>query len=194
LRSRAWELISKRRHDRHSFSIRCDVEEDELEETLELASKVALIGTGATLILDLWSLAAKAIFGVPFPNYTMVGRWIGYFPRGRFMHESVADAPAVAGESLIGWTAHYSIGILYAALLVALAGIDWLRAPTVLPALIVGFVTVAAPFLVMQPAMGSGIASSKAPKPNAARLRSLAAHAVFGLGLYLSALAAALPS
>lgn len=162
-----------------------------MEETTELASKIALIGTGATLILDLWSLAAQRIFSLPFPNYTMVGRWIGYFPRGRFMHESVAEVPAVAGESLIGWTAHYCIGVLYAGLLVALAGIDWLQTPTVLPALIVGLVTVAAPFLVMQPAMGSGIASSRAPKPNAARLRSLAAHAVFGLGLYLSALAAA---
>lgn len=40
-------------------------------------------------------------------------------------------------------------------------------------------------------AMGSGVASSKAPNPNVARLRSLAAHTVFGLGLYLSGLAAA---
>lgn len=161
-----------------------------MEEALGLALKVALIGTGATLILDLWSFALKTIFGMPFPNYTMVGRWIAHFPRGRFMHESVAEAPAIGGESLIGWIAHYCIGILYAGLLVALAGVDWLNVPTVLPALIVGVVTVAAPFFIMQPAMGSGIASSKAPKPNVVRLRSLAAHAVFGLGLYLSALVA----
>lgn len=121
----------------------------------------------------------------------MVGRWIGHFPRGRFLHESVAEAPAVPGESLIGTTTHFAIGILYAGVLVAGASVEWLNAPTIVPALIVGVATVVAPFFIMQPAMGSGIASSRAQKPNVARLRSLAAHAVFGLGLYLSGLVAA---
>ncbi len=160
-------------------------------ELLGLVFRVGLVGIGATLILDLWSLFLKAVFGVPFPNYTMVGCWIGYFPRGRFVHKSVADAPSIGGEHLIGWGAHYAIGILYAGLLVAFAGADWLNAPTVLPAMIVGIVTVAAPFFIMQPAMGSGFASSKAARPNLARVRSLAAHAAFGFGLYLSAVVAA---
>ncbi len=157
-------------------------------EALALALRVALIGAGATLILDAWSYSLKIILGVPFPNYTMVGRWIGNFRRGRFAHEFMVNAPPIAGEHIIGWTTHYGIGILYAALLVAFAGVNWLGAPTVLPALIVGIVTVTAPFFVMQPAMGAGIASSKAPDPNAARLRSIANHAAFGFGLYLTAL------
>lgn len=135
----------------------------------------------------------ESLFGVPFPSYAMVGRWIGHFPEGRFVHQSVAEAPTVGGEHLIGWIAHYGIGILYAGFLIAVAGVDWLNAPTARPALIVGIVTVAAPFFIMQPAMGSGIASSRVPKPNVARLRSLVAHAVFGFGLYLSALTAASP-
>lgn len=154
---------------------------------LELLREVALVGIGATLILDLWSLFLKVAFGVPFPNYTMVGRWIGYFPRGRFVHRAVADAPRIGGEHLIGWGAHYGIGILYAGLLVAFFGADWLNAPTVLPAMLVGIITVAAPFLIMQPAMGAGFASSKAERPNVARMRSGAAHAAFGFGLYLAA-------
>jgi hypothetical protein len=157
-------------------------------EALELAARVALIGLGATVLLDLWSLLLKTSIGAPFPNYAMVGRWIGNFPRGQFAHASMVAAPSVARETLIGWFAHYVIGILYACLLVALAGVDWLRAPTLLPALGVGIATLAAPFLVMQPAMGAGIASSKAPNPNIARLRSIAAHTVFGLGLYVTAL------
>jgi hypothetical protein len=39
----------------------------------------------------------------------------------------------------------------------------------------------------MQPDMGAGIAVSNTPKPNAARIRSLLSHAVFGLGLYVAA-------
>jgi hypothetical protein len=57
------------------------------------------------------------------------------------------------------------------------------------PALLVGIVTVAAPFLVMQPGMGAGIAASRTPKPAVARINSLLTHAIFGLGLYLAALA-----
>ncbi|MBL8551675.1 MAG: DUF2938 domain-containing protein [Hyphomonadaceae bacterium] len=159
-----------------------------MEETLGLALRIASIGVGATLILDAWSFLLQRTFGAPFPNYTMVGRWIGNFGRGRFAHESMGAAPPVAGERLIGWAAHYAIGILYAALLVGFAGVNWLSAPTLPPALIVGVATVVAPFFVMQPGMGLGVASSKAPNPNVARLRSLAAHAAFGFGLYLTAL------
>lgn len=158
-------------------------------EVVELAFRVSVVGAGATLLLDLWSFFLKLTWGVPFPNYTMVGRWIGNFPRGQFAHASMADAPPAAGEALIGWTTHYAVGILYAALLVAVAGLSWLSTPTLLPALAVGATTVVAPLFIMQPAMGAGIASSKAPNPHTARLRSLAAHVVFGFGLYLSAAA-----
>jgi hypothetical protein len=51
----------------------------------------------------------------------------------------------------------------------------------------VGIGTVAAPFFLMQPGMGAGIAASRTPRPNAARLQSLLTHAVFGLGLYITA-------
>ena len=35
--------------------------------------------------------------------------------------------------------------------------------------------------------MGAGIAASRTPRPNAARLQSLVTHAVFGLGLFATA-------
>ena len=39
--------------------------------------------------------------------------------------------------------------------------------------------------------MGAGIAASRTPKPGVARLRSLMAHASFGVGLYLAGWAVA---
>ena len=158
-----------------------------MSETLDIALRAALIGIGATLVLDLWSLFLKTAFHLPFPNYVMVGRWIGGIPSGRLMSEDVAKEPAIGGERVIGWTAHYAIGVLFATLLVAIVGADWLSAPTLPPALMIGVVTVVAPLFVMQPAMGSGIASSKSPNPNLARARSLLAHTAFGIGLYLAA-------
>jgi hypothetical protein len=154
---------------------------------LELATAVVLIGVGATAFTDLWVMLRKRVFGVPLPDYGHVGRWIAYLFRGRFFHDAIARTPAVEGERLIGWGAHYLIGIAFAAILPSIWGPQWLRTPTLLAALIVGVGTVAAPFFVMQPAMGAGVAASRAPNPAVARTRSIVMHAVFGLGLYAAA-------
>ncbi|HKU46580.1 MAG TPA: DUF2938 domain-containing protein [Burkholderiales bacterium] len=143
-----------------------------------------LIGTGATAVMDLWGVVRQRAFGIPNANYGLVGRWIAWMPRGRFRHERIAATPAVKGEKAIGWAAHYAIGIAFAGLLVVLQGPQ----PTLASALMVGIGTVAAPFLLMQPGMGAGIAASRTPRPNAARLQSLVTHAVFGFGLYAAAL------
>jgi hypothetical protein len=71
--------------------------------------------------------------------------------------------------------------------MVGVGGMAWLSAPTLLPALAVGMVTVIAPLFVMQPAMGAGVASSRTPAPVKNCLRSVVNHAVFGAGLYLAA-------
>ncbi|WP_429082899.1 DUF2938 domain-containing protein [Aeromonas bivalvium] len=147
---------------------------------------VLLIGVGATALMDLWGVARKPLLGMPLPSYAMMGRWLGHMPQGRFRHEAIGAASPIPGESLIGWSAHYLIGIAFAALLITIQGQDWLLAPTPGPALALGLVTVAAPFLVMQPGMGAGIAASRTPNPASTRVHSLINHAVFGLGLYLS--------
>ena len=142
------------------------------------------IGTGATAVMDLWAIARKRTLGIPAPNYGLVGRWLGHMPRGRFRHDSIAAVPPVRGERLIGWLAHYVIGIAFAAILLGTWGLAWIDDPKIGPALVVGIATVAAPFLVMQPGMGAGIAASRTANPAAARLQSLVTHAIFGLGLY----------
>ena len=150
-------------------------------------ARIALIGAGATAAMDLW-LALLGRLGVPTLDFAMIGRWVGHWRHGVFMHQAIRQAAPVEGELALGWLTHYATGIAFAAVLVAVSGIEWTRSPTLLPALGVGVATVVAPWLVMQPAMGAGIASSKTPAPAVNRARSLANHAVFGLGLYLSAL------
>jgi hypothetical protein len=147
-----------------------------------------ICGLAATALVDLWALVRRQLFGTNLPNYRLVGRWIGHFPRGQFRHASIATAPHVRGEGVIGWTVHYVTGVVFACVLFIVAGHAWFEHPTLLPALLVGIATVAAPFLIMQPAMGAGIAASRTPRPNAARLQSLVMHAFFGLGLYVGGL------
>lgn len=153
-----------------------------------------LIGSGATAVMDAWILVRKILFGTPPANYALVGRWLGHMAQGRFRHEAIARAAPLPREQLLGWSAHYLTGITFAAALLAFTGPDWLLQPTLLPALIAGILTVAAPFLLMQPGMGAGIAAAKMAHPAAARLQSLVTHTVFGFGLYLSARALHIPT
>jgi hypothetical protein len=147
-----------------------------------------LVGVIATAFTDLWAIARQRVLGVPLPDFGLVGRWIAHLAGGTFRHERIAAAAPVRGERMIGWTAHYLIGISFAALLPALCGARWLEHPTPAPALAVGLATVAAPFLLMQPGMGAGIAARRTPRPAAARFHSIVTHIVFGLGLYAGAL------
>jgi hypothetical protein len=147
---------------------------------------IALTGAGATAVVDLWALVRRRVFGVHLPNYAMVGRWIAHIAHGHLRHDSIAAAAPVRAERAIGWCTHYLTGVSFAFLLPSFWGASWIQHPALMPALIVGVVTVAAPFFVMQPAMGAGFAASRTPKPNAARLQSLITHAMFGFGLYLA--------
>lgn len=151
---------------------------------LDYALYTILTGTGATALMDGWALLRRRLFDTPLPDYGLVGRWLAHMQRGRFRHERIAASPAMRGERLIGWSAHYLIGIAFAAVLTGGFGLEWMRQPTIVPALVVGMGTVAAPFLLMQPGMGAGIAARRTPRPGAARLQSLITHSVFGLGLY----------
>ncbi len=158
---------------------------------LSAPAHIALVGIGATALMDLW-LLLLARLGVPGSGFAMLGRWLGHFARGRFAHAAIARAEPIRFERGLGWLTHYLIGIAYAALLVALQGAAWLGRPTLPPALLFGAVTVAAPWFVMQPAMGAGFLARKTPTPLRNGLRSLANHLVFGAGLYASAAVLAL--
>ncbi|WP_027967806.1 DUF2938 domain-containing protein [Halomonas halocynthiae] len=148
---------------------------------------ILIIGVGASVVMDLWGLVRKLLFDIPPPNYRMVGRWIAHMAHGKFHHDTIAASSFVRGEHTIGWVAHYLTGIAFAALLVGIFGESWIDNPTLGPALATGISTVAAPFLLMQPGMGAGVAASRTKHPAPARLQSLITHTIFGVGLYASA-------
>lgn len=155
------------------------------EATYALAA--IAVGFGATLFMDLSALVLKRAFNVTSPDYCLVGRWLCHMPDGRFTHSSIGSAAPKPHECAAGWIAHYAVGTAYSLVFLALASPRWLTQPTFLPALLFGIATVIVPFLIMQPSFGLGIAASRATNPMQARLRSLAAHAVFGAGLYVCA-------
>ncbi|MEW6118904.1 MAG: DUF2938 domain-containing protein [Pseudomonadota bacterium] len=153
---------------------------------LQDITHIALIGIGATAVMDVWLTFLKRM-GVPTLDFAYIGRWVGHLARGTLTHASIRAAQPIPGELALGWLTHYAIGVAFAGLLVGLYGIGWAKSPSFLPAVLVGVGTVAAPLFVMQPAMGSGFAASKTPTPLRNCLRSVVNHTVFGMGLYLSA-------
>lgn len=157
-----------------------------MTQLLHAFATVTFIGCGATLVLDTWVSLLKR-FGVKTLDFALIGRWIGHLFYGKFAHASIREAQPIPAELALGWLTHYAVGVLFAGVLVSIYGQAWVAQPSLAPALLIGICSVAAPFFVMQPAMGSGIASSRTPTPFKNALRSVINHAVFGLGLYLTA-------
>ena len=150
------------------------------------------IGVGATLLMDLWNLFLKRAFGIPSLNYCHLGRWFCHMPSGTLRHASIAAAPEKRFECAVGRLAHYTIGVVLALVFVVLTSGHGLSRPRLLPALLYGIGTVVFPLFVMQPSLGLGVAAARTPRPMQARLKSLATHVVFGIGLYVCALGASL--
>ena len=85
----------------------------------------------------------------------------------------------------MGWVFHYLIGILFALIPLLLQGINWFFEPLFITAILVGLLTLFAPFIILQPAFGFGLAASRLPRPWLARVLSMCTHLTYGLGLYV---------
>lgn len=151
---------------------------------------VLIIGTVATLVMDLWGLFLKYTFKIPSLDYRYVGRWVGLFRLGVFKHAKIMQAPEVTYEKPIGWFVHYLTGYVFATLFLFWQQNIWSLQSLLLSALTFGAVTLIFPFFIMQPCFGFGVAGANLPTPWKARFKSLGTHLSFGLGLYLGTLVA----
>ena len=154
--------------------------------TAETALRILFVGMGATLIMDVSAFIQARVFGLASLDYGLVGRWLGHMLQGRFRHAPIMTAAPVRNERLMGWVFHYVTGIVFAMVLIGAKGLAWICNPTLVPALVMGLVSVIAPFFIMQPAFGFGVAASKTAAPSVARRRSVTAHLTFGLGLFVA--------
>lgn len=156
-----------------------------LSTTLE----VFAAGIVATLATDLWNRLLHIVVGVPLAQWGLVGRWVAWMPRGVFIHRSITATSQMRGETAIGWIFHYAVGIVYAALYLAIMRLGFDSGPTVVSALIFAITLLVAPWLIMQPALGFGVFAARFPNPAVVRVVNVSTHAIFGLGLYLGAAA-----
>ena len=144
-----------------------------------------LIGIIATVGMDIWAAVAKYILHLPTADWAMVGRWFGHMPRGVFVHHPVSAAAPIANELLIGWIGHYATGVVYGIAYLLIVQVILSSSPSLISALVFGLVTLVAPWLIMQPAMGAGVFATWPPRPTVLRVVNLSMHGVFGVCLYV---------
>lgn len=159
-----------------------------MQKIFKISSFSIVLGVMATAILDGWNYMRHVAFDVPLTRYEYIGRWMLHMLDGKFWHESIKQSAEMPGELLAGWTGHYMIGVFFALMLLAGWGLKWLQRPTLMPAMLVGLITVLIPYFIMQPAMGSGIAGSLTANPQAAIIKVIVSHVVFGFALYAAGL------
>ncbi len=147
-----------------------------------------IVGVLATLTMDVVAMIALR-FGITGrgPRRTgpdLIGRWIGYLFQGKFRHADILQTPPLRGERLLGFTAHYLIGIVltiaYLGLLVVVHA-----TPTALSAILYGTATTVLPWFLMFPSQGMGWLGRNAPGDADLASISLFNHVVFGLGIAL---------
>ncbi|MBM7329233.1 DUF2938 family protein [Agrobacterium sp. S2] len=146
--------------------------------------ETVIVGVVATMASDIWQQIQRPVTGIAPANWPVTGRWVLGFREGRIFDPGVGARAPLPGEAMVGWTFHYAIGIIYAAMYLGFLHFVMRTEPTLLNGLIFGLLTLAAPFLFMKPALGAGLFGLKAPNPAKGMFLSVSAHSVFGIGLY----------
>lgn len=151
------------------------------------------MGLGATLAIDLWAQLLRRSAGIESTDWALVGRWVSGCTRGRIRLQPGIPGRHGRRDLLLGWLTHYAVGMAYG--LIYLALVQAVSTGVSLPsALLFGLVTVLAPWLMLQPALGKGVFASALPRPGLTRLHNLAVHLLFGAALYASWLLIAKPN
>ena len=147
-----------------------------------------IVGILATVTMDTVAVIALRL-GIAgrAPRRTgpdLIGRWMGYLLRGKFRHTDILQTPPLRGELVLGFAAHYSIGIVLTLLYVGLLVVAH-ATPTALSAVLYGTATTALPWFLMFPSQGMGWLGWDAPGDAHLVRASLFNHIIFGLGIAL---------
>ncbi len=147
---------------------------------MKLIQKTILTGIAGTLATDVWTLVLK-MFGVHSHGLLLVGQWI-------VSHLNPALQSQLMDKALfVGWTAHYCLGILFAILPNLVYGKKWLQKPTLLMALMTGFISFLISIFIIQPILNFGVAFSRYTSQPVILLKVGLFHLVYSIGLWAAA-------
>jgi hypothetical protein len=155
-------------------------------QSMSFNPRWVLVGLLSTLTMDITSTLVRMTGLTSGVHPSLVGRWFASIPRGKLMHHTIAETPAVAGEMPIALVGHYLIGITLAVtfgVLLSLTGIRAGRLSGLALAVAFGVTTNLLPWLVMFPSMGFGLFGREGPPDLMLFRTSSVNHLLFGVGL-----------
>lgn len=145
-------------------------------------------GITGTIVMDLLNYVFSRMGLIQKVEINMIGRMTAGWLRGRFLYKHPNDMKAVNHEGLLGYLAHYSIGIGLAIpyILVCVNYIGDM--PSAYHTIIYGISTTVASWFIVYPSMGFGVLGLRSPDGIKATYSSLANHFFYGAGLALGIL------
>jgi hypothetical protein len=147
-----------------------------------------IVGVLATLTMDVVAVIALRL-GIAGrgPRRTgpdLIGRWIGYLLQGKVRHTDILQTSPLQGELLLGFAAHYAIGIVLTLVYLGLLVVTH-ATPTALSAILYGTATTVLPWFLLFPSQGMGWLGRDAPGDAHLARISLFNHIIFGVGIAL---------
>src|SRR5215510_2138928 len=147
-----------------------------------------IVGVLATVTMDVVAAISHGLgiagHGPRRTGPDLIGRWIGYLLHGKFRHTDIVQTPPLRGELVLGFAAHYSIGIVLTLVYLGLLAVAH-QTPTALSAILYGTATTVFPWFLMFPSQGMGWLGRDAPGDGHLARVSLFNHIIFGLGIAL---------
>ena len=140
-------------------------------------------GVLGTIVMDLFNHLLARCGMLLKIDVGLIGRMTAGWARGRFSYNDPAEMEPVEQERLLGYLAHYAIGVGLAFIYVL--GWALLVGGPASPAWAVayGLATTAASHFLVYPSMGLGVCGRRSPQGIKAVLTPLANHLFFGVGM-----------
>ena len=142
-------------------------------------------GLIATFLFDLYQIALSYAYNINKSKWNLAGRYFIGILEGKYVIEDIESEEIIKNELIIGYFIPYLIGSIFGILYLSLNTILHTE-PSILLALVIGFLTVIGGWCIMMPfAYNMGYFASKKSEQKKIMVQNLIAHFIFGIGLYL---------
>ena len=142
-------------------------------------------GIVATFLFDLFHKSLTFAYGINKAKWDLAGRYFIGVSKGKYIQEDITNEPVEKNELFIGYVVHYLIGVIYGLFYVIINSL-FLNEPSLILALIIGFLTVLGSWCLMMPyAYNLGFFGSKIEEQKQVLVQNLLFHFIFGIGLFL---------
>ena len=144
-----------------------------------------IAGIIATVLFDIYQIALNYAYGINKTRWDLVGRYFISLKNNKYFRDDLINDPLEKYELIYGYLIHYTIGIIYG-LFYILINLIFYDEPSILIALVCGFITILGDWCIMMPfAYNLGFFASKSDEKNQLIVQGLLAHFVFGIGLFI---------